>query len=302
MGTSPFAVRVLERLVAAERPPVLVVTPPDRPAGRGRKLSPPPVAVAAGELGLPLHQTASVSAAESLAAIRESGAEVGCVCAFGQLIKEPLLSEMPMLNVHPSLLPRWRGAAPIERAIMSGDERTGVAVMRLTEGLDSGPVALTEEVTIGATETFGELADRLADLGGDLLVQALELHERGELVFTEQPEEGVTYAEKITADDRRLEPARPAAELDRTVRALTPHVGAFFDLPDGDRLGVTQARPVDGPGGGEPGATQVSDGALVVSCADGAFAIERLKPPGKREMAAADWLRGHEPPARLGTG
>jgi methionyl-tRNA formyltransferase len=301
MGTSPFAVRVLERLVAADRAPALVVTPPDRPAGRGRKLSPPPVAVAAGELGLPLHQTTRVSDPESLAAIESSGAEVGCVCAFGQLIKEPLLSSMPMLNIHPSLLPRWRGAAPIERAMMEGDERTGVAVMRLTEGLDSGPVALSEDVTIGPAESFGQLSERLADLGGDLLVHALDLYERGELEFTEQPEGGVTYAEKITANDRRLDPSRSALELDRTVRALTPHIGAFFDLPGGDRLGVTRAHPVAGEPG-EPGTTVVREGALLVSCGEGALAIESLKPPGKREMAAADWLRGHEPPARLGSG
>jgi methionyl-tRNA formyltransferase len=136
LGTSDFAATVLGVLVASDRRPALVVTPPDRPSGRGRKLSTPPVATLAAELGLPVHQTASVNEPDSVEAVRASGATAGTVCAFGQLIGEPLLSELPMLNVHPSLLPRWRGAAPVERAIMAGDERTGVAVMRLTEGLD----------------------------------------------------------------------------------------------------------------------------------------------------------------------
>ena len=300
MGTSPFAARVLERLADSAHRPALVVTPPDRPAGRGRRLSPPPAAVTARELDLPLHQTPRVNEPASVAAVIESGAEVGTVCAFGQLIGTELLEALPMLNVHPSLLPRWRGAAPIERAIMSGDKRTGVAVMRLTEGLDSGPVALVEEVEIGPEDDFGRLAERLADCGGELLVRALDLYERRELRFEEQPAEGVTYAEKIAAEDRRLDPTRPAVELARTVRALTPHIGAFLELPGGERLGVKAARAL-GAAGGQPGSTSVADGALIVACAESALAIERLQPPGKREMAAADWLRGHEPPARVGS-
>ncbi len=144
------------------------------------------------------------------------------VCAFGALIKEPLLSEHELLNVHPSLLPRWRGAAPIERAIMAGDERTGVSIMRLTAGLDSGPVCLAEAEPIRPDDSYGSLAARLQELGGELLVRALE--ERPP--FVEQPEDGVTYAEKITPADRLLDPARPAVELERVVRALHPHVGA----------------------------------------------------------------------------
>ena len=143
---------------------------------------------------------------------------MGMVCAFGQLIKPPLLDEIEMLNVHPSLLPRWRGAAPIERAIMAGDEETGVAIMRLTEGLDSGPVALCERVEIAEGEDYGSLSERLAALGGELAVKALELRGAGELEFAEQPEEGVTYAEKIEGPERRLDPGRSAVELERTVR------------------------------------------------------------------------------------
>jgi methionyl-tRNA formyltransferase len=299
LGTSDFAATVLGVLVAAKQPPALVVTPPDRRAGRGRRLTPPPVATLAVELGLPLHQTASVNEPASIAALRASAATTGTVCAFGQLIAEPLLGELPMLNVHPSLLPRWRGAAPVERAIMAGDERTGVAIMRLTEGLDSGPVALQEELPIEPDDTYGTLAPRLAQLGGELLARALAAMGEGDLAFSEQSEDGATYAEKIGPEDRRLDPRRPARELELTVRALTPHIGAFFELADGERLGIRAARALAGDGG-PPGTTRVADGELIVACGAGELAISTLQPPGKRAMPAADWLRGHEPPARVG--
>ncbi len=201
--------------------PALVVTPPDRRQGRGRRLAPPPVARQAAELGLELHQTPSVNEPESLRAISDAEIDLGMVCAFGQLVKPPLLDEIEMLNVHPSLLPRWRGAAPIERAIMAGDRETGVAIMRLEEGLDSGPVALSERLEIGADEDFGSLSARLADLGGDLAVHALGLRQSGELEFAEQDSEGVTYAEKIEASERRLDPARTAVELANTTGLCT---------------------------------------------------------------------------------
>ncbi len=213
------------------------------------------------------------------------------VCAFGQLIKPPLLSEVEMLNVHPSLLPRWRGAAPIERAIMAGDSETGVAIMRLAEGLDSGPVAMCERVAIGAQEDFGSLSERLADLGGELAVRALELREAGELNFAEQAEDGVTYAEKIEAEDRRLDPARPAVDLERAVRALTPHVGAFIELAAGDRLGVTRAAAEPGDSGA--GSLFADGDALVLGTASGRLRICAVKPAGKREMSAEDYLRGN---------
>lgn len=296
LGTSEFAATVLARLASSDHRPRLVVTPPDRRKGRGRKPGPPPVAILARELELPLHQTASVNEPASREAVLGSGARLGTVCAFGQLIAEPLLSELPMLNVHPSLLPRWRGAAPIERAIMAGDERTGVCVMRLTKGLDSGPVALREELEVGGRD-YGELAERLAELGGELLVRALDAEAEGRLEFADQDEEGVTYAEKIGPEDRRLDPGRPAAELERVVRALTPHIGAWLGLDEGARLGVRRARAVaSGPPRGE---VAVAEGSLLVGCAEGALAIEELQPPGKRPMAAADWLRGHEPPDRV---
>ncbi len=294
LGTSAFAATVLNRLAESPYRPALVVTPPDRKQGRGRKLSAPPAAIAAKDLGLELHQTQSVNQPESMEAISEAGIDIGVVCAFGQLLKPPLLDEIEMLNVHPSLLPRWRGAAPVERAIMAGDPETGVAIMRLTEGLDSGPIALCERVAIEDGEDYGSLAARLAALGGELAVKALELRGAGELEFTEQPGEGVTYAEKIEGPERRLDPGRPAVELERTVRALNPHVGTYVELEGGERLGVVEAvAGVDGPASGE---LVPAEDALLLGTAEGALRIVGVKPAGKREMAAADYLRGNPSP------
>ena len=294
LGTSDFAATVLRRLAASPHRPNLVVTPPDRRQGRGRKVSPPPAAVAARELGLELLQAENVNDDEALARIRAAEPEAVVVCAFGQLIREPLLSEYPMLNVHPSLLPRWRGAAPIERAIMAGDETTGVCIMRLAEGLDSGPVALVEEVSIGPDEDFGALEARLAGLGGDLLVRALDLQSKGKLEFAEQDEAGATYAEKIESAERRLDPERPAAELAAKVRALTPHVGAYLELPGGDRLGIRQARDIGGDLA--PGQLAERDGALLLGTGEGSLQLEVVQPAGGKPMPAADYLRGHPLP------
>ncbi|HKJ35525.1 MAG TPA: methionyl-tRNA formyltransferase [Solirubrobacterales bacterium] len=299
LGTSEFAAEVLRALAESPHRPRLVLTPPDRRKGRGRKAGPPPVAALAEELGLPLHQTKSVNEPGSVEALKESGARVGVVCAFGQLIAEPLLSELPMLNIHPSLLPRWRGAAPIERAIMTGDERTGVCVMRLTEGLDSGPVALRAECEIGE-RNYGELAADLSALSGELILRALDAEAEGRLQLTEQSTDGVTYAEKIEAGDRRLDPARPAVELARVVRALTPHIGAHLLLDEDTSLGVRAARAIDGSLG--PGEVRAEDQALLLGCSEGTLSVERVQPSGKREMAADDWLRGHEPPPRVPVG
>ncbi len=301
LGTSEFAATVLGILAASEHRPALVVTPPDRPAGRGRKLSPPPVAVLAEELGLPLHQTPSINDAEAVAAVRAAGVAACSVCAFGQLIGAPLLGELPMLNIHPSLLPRWRGAAPIERAIMAGDEHTGVAVMSVTAGLDSGPVALLEEEPIGADDDFGTLAPRLAERGGRMLVEALGLLEAGSLQLAEQDDAAATYAEKIEAADRRLDPRRPARELELVVRALNPHIGAYLELAGGDRLRVRSARAVAaGEDAGPPGTARAAEDGLRIACAGDELAIAELQPAGKRPMIAVDWLRGNAPPELAG--
>ncbi len=267
LGTSAFAAAVLERLAGSAHRPALVVTRPDRAAGRGRRLTAPPVAGAARDLGLELWQPESVNTPEAAERVAASGAEVVVVCAFGALIKEPLLTDFEILNVHPSLLPRWRGAAPVERAIMAGDEQTGVAIMRLTAGLDSGPVCLMEAEPIEPEDDYGTLAARLQELGATLLVRALD--ERPP--FAEQAEEGVTYAEKITAADRTLDPAAPAEVNVRIVRALHPHIGARLPLADGTFLGVHRARVGD----------------------DGALELLEVQPPGGRPMAYADYLRGH---------
>jgi methionyl-tRNA formyltransferase len=301
LGTSDFAATVLRRLSDSPHKPVLVVTPPDSRQGRGRKVSPPPVAVLAAELGTELLQAENVNDEAALERIRAAQPEAVVVCAFGQLIREPLLSLSEILNVHPSLLPRWRGAAPIERSIMARDERTGVCVMRLTAGLDSGPVALCAEVPLGEEEDYGTLAPKLAELGGDLLVEALDELAAGTLEFTEQDEAEVTYAEKITAEDRRLDPMRPAADLAATVRALTPHIGAYLELEGGERLGVRRARAEASPSSATStpaiGAIAVADdGGLLLATGDGDLRLETVQPAGGKPMSAADYLRGHSVP------
>ncbi|HEV2857061.1 MAG TPA: methionyl-tRNA formyltransferase [Solirubrobacterales bacterium] len=294
LGTSEFAATVLRRLAGSRHRPALVVTPPDRRQGRGRKVAPPPAAVAAAELGLELLQAENVNEEGALERIRAARPEAVLVCAFGQLIREPLLSELPILNVHPSLLPRWRGAAPIERAIMARDETTGVCVMRLTAGLDSGPIALRQEVPLDPEEDFASLSARLAELGGDLLVHALDLQAEGALAFVEQEEDGVTYAEKIEPAERRLDPSQPAAELAAKVRALTPHVGAYLETAEGERLGVRKARPA---GADVPqGALEARDRTLLLGCGEGTLQLDVVQPPGSKAMPADAYLRGHEPP------
>jgi methionyl-tRNA formyltransferase len=246
------------------------------------------VAVAARELGITVDQPESVNDEGSRRRLSDLRPDAVCVCAYGALIREPLLSEFQMLNVHPSLLPRWRGAAPIERAIMAGDERTGISIIRLTAGLDSGPICAQEGETISCEDTYGSLAGRLAELGGKLLVRALD----EKPPCAEQGDAGVTYAEKLTPEDRRLDPVRPAIELERVVRALDPHIGAWVELADVGRLGVTRARARP-DSSAPPGALLVSaDGNPALGCAEGALELLGIKPPGRREMTGREWLRG----------
>jgi methionyl-tRNA formyltransferase len=286
LGTSPFAVSVLERLAASDHRPVLVVTRPDRPRGRGRRLSPPPVAEAARALGLELIQPESVNSDEARAAIAAVRPEAVAICAFGAYIREPLLSEHPMWNVHPSLLPRWRGAAPIERALMAGDAETGVTIMRPTAEMDAGPICMQASEPIRPDDDYGSLAARLQELGGELLVRSFD-----ELPpFVEQPDDGVTLADKIGPDDRRLDPELGARVLERRVRALTPHIGAFLEAGD-ERLVVRRAAVAeeDFP----LGELAVRDGHLLFGTADGALDLLEVVPAGSRPMDAAAYLRGH---------
>ena len=269
LGTSGFAAGLLRRLCESGSTPQLVVTRPDRPAGRGRRLAAPPVAETAQELGLALLQPEDVNSPAAVEAIEAAGPELLVVCAYGALVGEPLLERYEILNVHPSLLPRWRGAAPIERAIMAGDAETGVSIMRLDAGLDSGPVCLARAEPILADDTWGSLSVRLEELGAQLLLQAMG----AERNYVAQDEAQVTWAEKVTAADRTLDRSAPAAEQERVVRALSPHVGARLELPDGSFLGVLEAH--------------VEDGLLVPG---------RVLPPGGREMGWEDYLRGHGDP------
>lgn len=289
LGTSEFAVEVLERLAATPHRPALVVTRPDRRRGRGRRLAPPPVAERAALLGIETIQPEDVNAEEARRAIAAAEPDAVAICAYGALIKEPLLSEHELFNVHPSLLPRWRGAAPIERAIAAGDEETGVTIMRPTAELDAGPVCLQRHDPIAPEDDYGSLSSRLASLGGEVLVEALDLRP----AFRDQPEAGVTYAEKIEGAERLLDPSSPADELERRVRALTPHIGAYVELAGGDRLGVRRATLAAGVDDVEPGALDARDSTLLYGAAQGALELLEVQPAGGRQMATAEWLRGH---------
>jgi methionyl-tRNA formyltransferase len=288
LGTSNFAATVLDRLAATPHRPQLVVTRPDAPRGRGRKLAAPPVAETAGLLGIEVFQPEDVNSEQAGQRIAAAEPETIAICAYGALIKEPLLSEHEMLNVHPSLLPRWRGAAPVERAIEAGDEETGVSIMRPIAELDAGPVAVQRAERIRPDDDYGSLASRLAALGGELLVEALDLQPG----FRDQPDTGVTYAEKIRPEDRRLDPELTADLLERRVRALTPHIGAYIELPWDERLGVTRATLAPG-GGPPPGELAISDGRLLYGATNGALELQEVHPAGKRPMGAEAWIRGY---------
>ena len=281
---------MLESLAGTPHRPVLVVTRPDRPRGRGRKPAPPPVAIAAAEHGIDVLQPERLAdAAAAIAAVQPA---MVCVCAYGALVREPLLSDYEILNVHPSLLPRWRGAAPIERAIIAGDAETGVSIIRLTAGLDSGPVCLQEVEPIAADDTYGSLTGRLAPLSGRLLIAALD----GPRTYVEQPDEGVTYAEKISPADRILDPSLTPVDLGRIVRALEPHIGARIETPSlAGGLGVRAAAAdaSDGGSGTPPGALGVEAGRLYFGARGGRLELVRVQPPGGRPMSAAEYIRGH---------
>ena len=275
LGTSEFAAAVLRMLAGTPRRPALVITRPDRPKGRGRRLQSPPVAEAARELGIDVEQPEDVRGL----VLDEHPTVV--VCAYGALLTEPLLSHPGLCNIHPSLLPRWRGAAPIERAIMAGDAETGVTIMGMTAELDAGPILLQEAEPIVAGDDYGSLSARLQRLSAWLLLRALESHPQPR----EQEPAGVSYAEKIVAADRILDPHADPERNSRVVRALSPHIGARAG-----ELGVWRAAATAEQA--PAGEVAVRDGRVLWGCAGGALELLELQPAGKRRMAGADYARG----------
>mgnify|MGYP001766533552 CR=1 FL=1 len=293
MGTPGFAVPALEALHAAHEI-VCVYTRPPRPAGRGRKERPSPVEARAGALGLRLRHPASLKGADAQAEFAGLRADVAVVVAYGLILPQRLL-EAPAkgcLNIHASLLPRWRGAAPIQRAIIAGDAETGVSIMRMEAGLDTGPVLLSSRTPIGAGETAADLHDRLAAIGAAAIVTALARIDT--FVPVPQPEAGVTYAAKIDKAEARVDWTRPAAEVDRLIRGLSPFPGAFVQVGE-ERVKLLRSRLA--PGQGAPG--EVLSG-FTVACGSGAVEITEAQREGRRPMPAADALRGLALPPRLG--
>jgi methionyl-tRNA formyltransferase len=302
-GTAPFGAAMLRALLDGPgdgrpgREVALVISQPDRPKGRGKQLASPPVAELAKERGVRLVQPERTHDPELLELYAELGITPFVVAAFGQMIREPLLSDFLMLNVHGSILPEYRGAAPIERVIMDGRSETGVDIMRMEAGLDTGPIAERARVPIAIDDDAGAVFAKLEEAGGRILFDALERADAGTLTFTEQSKEGATYAHKIVAADRMLDPSRQARDLHDQVRALSPHVGAWLHV-DGERLGIwrTRVTDTDVPVAGRPGAIWHDTERLLIGTADAALDVLELQPPGKRRMAAGDWLRGLRAP------
>jgi methionyl-tRNA formyltransferase len=294
MGTPDFAVPTLTEIIGQGHEVVAVYTRPPRPAGRGMADQPSPVHEKARQFGIPLimPKTLRLPAAEALFAAH--AADVAVVVAYGLILPKPIL-EAPRLgsfNLHASILPRWRGAAPIQRAIMAGDAETGVVVMRMEEGLDTGPVCLAERVAIGPEETAGALHDRLARVGADLMGRALGALERGTLVCTPQGGDGVTYAAKIDKGETRIEWTQPAGTVLNRIRGLSPSPGAWCEAPLGEtpeRVKVLRARPAEGSGAA---GTVLCLNPLVVACGEGALALLELQRSGKKPVAAEAFIRG----------
>ena len=298
MGTPDFAVPSLAELIAAGHEIVAVYSQPPRPRGRGQKLTPSPVHAFADSMGLPVFTPESMKATDAIETFRSLDLDAAAVVAYGQILKTDVL-EAPRLgcfNLHGSLLPRWRGAAPIQRAIMAGDRQTGVQIMRMSKGLDEGPILLSEVMDIRDDDTAAALSDRMAHVGAGLWPRALAAIERGGATPVEQAGEP-TYAKKITPAEARIDWSRPAPEVDCHIRGLSPFPGAWFEH-DGQRIKALMSRVADGAGA--PGA--VLDSALTVACGDGAVRLLRVQREGKAAQAAEEMLRGFPipPGARLG--
>jgi methionyl-tRNA formyltransferase len=294
MGTPAFSVPVLDALVQAGHEIACVYCQPPRPAGRGKKPRPTPVQARAEALGLPVRHPASLRTPEAQAEIAALDADIAVVVAYGLILPQPVLDapRHGCLNIHASLLPRWRGAAPIHRAVMAGDAETGVCIMRMEAGLDTGPVLLRAATPIGPEDTTGDLHDRLSHLGAGLVVEALA--RLPDLVPTPQPEAGVTYAEKIDKAEARIDWTRPAPEVDRLIRGLSPFPGAWCQVGD-ERVKLLRSRVVRGAG--TPG--EVLSG-LTIACGAGAVQVLEVQRPGKRAMPVEEALRGFDMPRSVG--
>lgn len=295
-GTPEFAVPTLAALVEAGRAPLRVITQPSRPVGRGRQPQDPPVAAWARERGLEVIQPERVRNPAFLDEIRVLDPDVAVVVAFGQIFPQALL-ELPRhgcINLHASLLPRWRGASPIQAAVAAGDRKTGVATMQMDVGLDTGPVLLEEETEIGPDETSDELSRRLAEIGGRLMVRTLDLLDRGELTPRPQVEEGVTYAPRLTRENGRADWSLAAREIHDRLRAYTPWPGLTAELR-GEPVKIAAAGVLDTPADGAAPGTLLGlrDGRLAVACGGGTvLGISELQRPGKRALRAADFVNG----------
>ena len=296
LGTPDFAVPSLAELIAAGHEIVAVYSQPPRPRGRGQKLTPSPVHAFAESMGLPVFTPDSMKTPEAIETFRSLDLDAAAVVAYGQILKTGVL-EAPRLgcfNLHGSLLPRWRGAAPVQRAIMAGDRQTGVQIMRMSEGLDEGPILLSEVMEIRDDDTAATLSDRMAHVGAGLWPRALAAIERGGATPVEQSGEP-TYARKITSAEARIDWSRPATEIDRHIRGLSPFPGAWFEGPDGTRIKALMSRVEDGSGP----AGQVLDDALLIACGSGAVRLTRVQREGRGAQVADEFVRGY--PVAAGT-
>jgi methionyl-tRNA formyltransferase len=294
MGTPAFAAVALKALLDAGHEVIAVYSQPPRPKGRGMETQKSPVHMLAEEQGITVRTPTSLRSAEEAAAFAALQADVAVVAAYGLILPKAVLDapQHGCLNIHASLLPRWRGAAPIQRAIMAGDARTGVTIMQMEEGLDTGPMLLKEELAIGADMNAGALHDVLAEIGARLICQALD--KLPNLKPVPQPSDGVTYAAKITKEECRIDWRRNAAELDRHIRGLSPAPGAFTEI-NGERLTILAADLVSGSGA----RGTIIDDRLTIACGEGALRPTLVKRAGKRAMSAEEMLRGFEVPKGL---
>lgn len=290
LGTPDFAVPALAELAAAGHEIAAVYAQPPAPRGRGQTVKPSPVQAFAETLGIPVRTPASMRDPEAIAAFQALNLDAAVVVAYGQILPAAVLDapRLGSFNLHGSLLPRWRGAAPIQRAVMAGDAVTGVQVMRMTPGLDEGPVLLSETVRIGPLDTAGTMHDRLSAVGAHLLPRALAAVERGGATETPQSADGITYARKITPAEARIDWTRPAAEVDRHIRGLSPFPGAWFEAPGPVRVKALLSRLDEGEG--PPGA--VLDDQLLIACGQGAVRLLTVQREGRSAQDAETFLRG----------